>query len=187
MEGSCLRFPALLSLTALMAAHGCARADWIDPGIAYRCDTTAGVFGLAATMSTSSPATPGEVVAPDGYATLSKARDESTLSCRVGRGKASASIRIIPAHEHGMCSEFDAIDIARLEVDGRLLLQYEPFSGGCHLDPVIHRIEIRLKGTALLLKTCRAAWTWETGYSPETCDEQVIAGADGKRLRGGPD
>lgn len=153
---------------------GHARADWIDPGVAYRCDKTAGVFGMMATMATSSPETAGEVQVAEGYVALSKEKDELVLLCRVGEGRAKAIIRILRAREHGMCSAFDHLEIVRLEVNEKMLFVHEQFSSGCHSDPVLHRVELRAKGKALSLKTCRAAWMWDTGYSPETCEERMV-------------
>lgn len=157
---------------AVIPSH--AKADWIDPGVAYRCDKAAGVFGMMATMATSSPETAGEVQAGDGYVALSKEKDELVLSCRVGEGHAKAIIRIVRAREHGRCSAFDYLQIVRLEVNEKVLFEYEQFSSGCHFDPVLHQVELRAKGKALSLKTCRAAWMWDTGYSPETCEERMV-------------
>jgi|GEM_PF-1852778 len=176
-EGSRTRRVGLALLLSFMAAApACARADWIDPGIAYRCDATAGEFGLAATMATSAPDTPGEVAVPVGYAALSKAHDDLAVSCTLGRTRASASIHVIRAREHGQCSSFEFLDIVQLQVDGRPLLEHTLFNGGCHSEPVLHRIEIRTTGTALRLRTCRAPWDWAAGYSPDRCEEHDIPG-----------
>ncbi|MBW8758882.1 MAG: hypothetical protein JF586_14825 [Burkholderiales bacterium] len=169
---------ALLPLF-LAAAPGCAHADWIDPGLAYRCDAAAGEFGLAATMATSAPEMPGEVGVPAGYAPLSKEHDELAVSCGLGHAQASAAIHIIRAQRHGQCSSFEFVDLVRLQVDGKPLLEHTLFNGGCHSDPVLHRIEIRATGTALWLRTCRAPWDWATGYSPDVCEEREIS-SDGK-------
>lgn len=158
--------------TAVIPGH--ARADWIDPGVAYRCDKAAGVFGMMATMATSSPETAGEVQVGDGYVALSKEKDELVLLCRVGEGRAKAVIRIVRARERGMCSAFDHLQIVRLEVNEKVLFEHEQFSSGCHSDSVLHHVELRAKGKALLLKTCRAAWMWDIGYSPETCEERMV-------------
>ncbi|MCX7219526.1 MAG: hypothetical protein NTY70_11510 [Burkholderiales bacterium] len=164
----------LILLMVLAATSGHARADWIDPGVAYRCDKAAGVFGMMATMATSSPETAGEVQAGVGYVALSKENDELLLSCRVGEGQAKAIIRIVRAREHGRCSAFDYLQIVRLEVNEKVLFEYEQFSSCCYLDPVLNQVELRAKGEALSLKTCRAAWMWDTGYSPETCEERMV-------------
>ena len=156
---------ALAWLLTLAAAPGCARADWIDPGVAYRCDAAAGTFGLVATMATSAPEMAGEIRAPAGYAPLSKANDDITVSCRVGRAQADALIHIIRAQAHGQCSAFESVDIVRVQVDGKPLLEHTLFNGGCHAEPVLHRIEILARGTALRLRTCRAPWDWQTGYA----------------------
>jgi len=177
VEGSRRRHLGVAVLLSFMAAApACARADWIDPGIAYRCDTTAGEFGLAATMATSAPDTPGEVRVPAGYAPLSKEHDDLVVSCKLGHTQASALIHVVRAQEHGQCSAFESVDIARLQVDGKLLLEHAQFNGGCHSEPVLHRIEIRSTGTSLWLKACRAPWDWDAGYAPDTCEEHDISG-----------
>jgi hypothetical protein len=67
-----VRLLNLLLLLPLAVGPCHALADWIDPGVAYRCDTAEGVFGMMATMATSSLETAGEVRAADGYVPLSK-------------------------------------------------------------------------------------------------------------------
>jgi len=161
-------------LLAMAVIPGHAMADWIDPGIAYRCNKAEGVFGMMATMATSSPETPGEVQVADGYVSLSKEKDEFVLLCQVGQAQAKAIIRIVRARERGRCSAFDFLEIKRLEINNRVLSEHAQFSSGCHSDPVLHRVEIRTKGEGLLLRTCKAAWMWDTGYSPETCEERLI-------------
>ena len=161
----------------LAAAPGCASADWIDRGLAWRCDAASGVFSLMATMATSAPETAGEVRAAAGHEALSKAHADTVLSCRIGRFQASAAVRVIGAQAHGRCSEFDVVQIARLEADGRSLMRHEPFSGGGNVEPVLHRIEIRAEGDALWLRTCRAPWDWASGYAPDACDEREVSNA----------
>jgi hypothetical protein len=169
-----VRFLNLILLMAMAAIPGHARADWIDPGVAYRCDKAAGVFGMMATMATSSPETAGEVRLAEGYVALSKEKDELVLLCRVGARRAKAIIRIIRAREHGMCSAFDHLEVVRLEVNEKVLLEHEQFSSGCHSNPVLHQVELRAEGKAFSLKTCRASWMWDTGYSPEACEERMV-------------
>ena len=169
-----MRLLNLLLLLLMAVIPGHARADWIDPGVAYRCDKAAGVFGMMATMATSSPETAGEVRVADGYVRLSKEKDQLVLLCRVGEGRAKAIIQIVRAREHGMCSAFDYLQIVRLEVNEKTLFEREQFSSGCHSDPVLHQVELRAKGKTLSIKTCRAAWMWDTGYSPETCEERIV-------------
>lgn len=171
---STVRLLNLILLVALLATPDHARADWIDPGIAYQCDKAAGKFGLMATMATSSPDTAGEVRVSEGYVALSKEKNELVLLCRVGEGRAKAIIQVVRARERGMCAAFDYLQIVRLEVNGKMLLEHEQFSSGCHSDPVLHQVELRAEGKALSLKTCRAAWMWDTGYSPEACEERMV-------------
>lgn len=164
----------LILLIALIVIPNHAMADWIDPGAAYQGDRAAGVFGMMATMATSSPDTAGEVRVAEGYVALSKGKDELVLLCHFGEVRAKAIIRIVRAREHGMCSAFDHLQIVRLAVNEKVLFEHEQFSSGCHSDPVLHQVELRAKGKALSVTTCRAAWTWDNGYSPETCKELMV-------------
>jgi hypothetical protein len=125
-------------------------------------------------MTTSAPEMPGEVGVPEGHVPLSKAHDDLAVSCKLGQARVRALIHIIRARERGQCSSFEFVDIVQLQVDGKALLEHALFNGGCHAEPVLHRIEIRATGMGMRLKTCRAPWNWDAGYSPDACEEREI-------------
>jgi uncharacterized protein YecT (DUF1311 family) len=154
---------------------GAALADWIDPGIAYRCDEQRGEFSAMAIMETSSPELNGEVRARAGYTVLSKKEETTELSCRLNGSVVSLVVWRIAPRESGRCAAFNHFNIKRLQVNGVTLVEHEMFNGGCHSDPTLYEFSVRVQGESVLFKTCRGVWSWDAGYSNGTCKEDAIA------------
>ena len=154
-------------------------ADWVDPGVAYRCDAKNGVFVAMATMRTSSPELAGEVTAEPAYAILPKndsaeGIDVTELACSVKGNVVSIVLERTPAHERGQCAALDHYFIRSLQVNGTTLLMHEQFYGGCNDSHVVYRLEVLARGDKLLFKSCRGPWDWMTGYNAGKCEVRQL-------------
>ncbi len=139
---------SLLGLPATDMAH----ADWGEVGAQYSCNTTNGTFELLPYDQSSSdppegiPARRGFKVLPDGT---------TTVSCRLGKRKLEAQIRVTPPQPRGMCMGGGAVSVMSLVVDGvELLDTYLAFDGYCAGEPIIVRVLLRAKPRGVELTRC---------------------------------
>ena len=173
--GRALAQPTVLAVIGVMLFPSLALADWIDPGVAYKCDRHNGTFVLTAIMETSSPEDVGEIPVEEGFRVLSKNKNFTNIKCSIKGIQVSAFIERRPPAERGMCAAYNHFTLRHFQVNENSILKYELFNSGCFFSPVLYRIELHAHRNAFALKSCRGEWDWGKGYGEGKCDESTFS------------
>jgi len=148
-----------------------AYADWIDPGVSYKCDPKNGTFELRALMDTSS----GPAVALEpGFTQLPVRRN--VLSCKLTKANIKAVVWASPGSATGTCAAFGTIQV-NLIVNGHRFVANELFNSGCFFDPVLYRVKVTAPGNTSNPKVviCKGTWDWDKNFHYENgkCSDAV--------------
>ncbi len=147
-----------------------ANADWIDPGISYKCNISEKVFALEAVMKTSAPEDKGTILITPGFTMLTQ--PDQSISCTVGITPVTVNISRTPGSSKGMCAAFGFIHLNSLKIDGNEILKHrELFNSGCFSEPVLFRAETRDINGKIIVKLCKGKWDWGIGYHEIECSE----------------
>lgn len=162
----------VLIAAAILATSVGARADWTDPGAAYRCDVAARSFSVASVMDTSSPADAGTVTAPPHFSSISSSR---SVRCAFAGTRITALFRVRPPHETGICGGITQTSIEALHVNGKRIFELpELFNHYCSEERALHSIVVRNAGRATQIEICHAAWDWGVGYHNVRCEGREL-------------
>ena len=164
--------PRVLIAAALLVTSVGARADWADPGAAYRCDVAARSFSVASVMDTSSPEDAGTVRAPPQFSSISSSR---SVRCVFAGTRITARFRVRPPHETGICGGITQTSIEALHANGKGIFELpESFNHYCVEEQALHSIAIRKAGGATQIEICHAAWDWGVGYHNVRCETRAL-------------
>ena len=138
-------------------------ADWIDPGVSYRCDPKNGSFELRALMDTSS----GPAVALEpGFKKLPVRR--KVLSCKITNVRVKAVVWVSPGSATGTCAAFGTIQV-NLTVNGQQVVANELFNSGCFFDPVLYAAKVKASANTSNPEVvlCKGTWDWDDNFRYE--------------------
>ena len=167
-----MRLLPLLTASVLLLLSATARADWIDPKAAYRCDTNAQSFTIASVMDTSSPEDLGTVVAPAGFLEVSSVRP---IRCSLRRAKITARFGIRSPQATGICGGITQITLHSLRVNGKAVFEMPIlFNHHCLNDESIYSIDFSGTQVKTRIQVCHAKWDWGVGYHGVRCDAREL-------------